>query len=756
MNRPSRSTLRVSVLVVLLPLVSAARAQFTFDPPGQLVAGSGTGRIDARIYAPGIRFPIEVAPAYPNSQVWGVGGLYGPSGSQCSTINYTYPWRDNYCESRSWTMPLCPAGTGHQGQDIRPSTCANDTHWAVATTDGTITNVGSYSVYLTAADGTRYDYLHMRSVRVAVGDTVSRGERLGRVSDAFGTSSTTIHLHFNIRQVVAGYGSVYVPPYTSLIPAYESLLGTGGCSPAAEVCNGSDDDCDGTVDDGVTNACGACGELPPEVCDGRDNDCDGVVDEGSVCEVDELRLQPAAYDPGGTTDVDGDGRMDACARGPDGFRCWLASATGFVASDFHVAGFGDAEGFVDPTNYATIRMGDLDGDGLGDVCGRTDAGIDCYRSNGASFEGPIPGPMLDDAGAGFDATSRFSTIRMVDFDGDGDDDLCARTVDDFRCWPASEAGFGAPVTGPSWSDANGFTSPRYYGSIRMGDVTGDGKADVCVRGAVGIVCYLTEDTRYFTTRIVGPAWSDAAGWGQMPYWSTIRLADVDGDGRDDLCGRSTTDLRCHLSIGTGFATDPLVVASLSDSSGWNDHDNYSTLRAADVDGDGGEELCLRANEGIRCYRYGASGFSSFIGPDLSDAKGWDDPAYYRTLRLGDVSGDGRADLCARGAEGLFCWGSTGLGFGSELTLPTLSDSLGWDDPAYHTTLRVAGLGGVVPTDASLPDDGGAGVGTGRAGGCGCSLAGEASGSPGLPFATIVAALGLRVLRRRRSRGQEDA
>ena len=79
---------------------------------------------------------------------------------------------------------------------------------------------------------------------------------------------------------------------------------TGEKKPGKETCNNKDDDCDGTVDEGITRPCGAgsgkgeckggtqtckagqfgicAGQVKPkpETCNNKDDDCDGTVDEG--------------------------------------------------------------------------------------------------------------------------------------------------------------------------------------------------------------------------------------------------------------------------------------------------------------------------------------------------------------------------------------------------------------------------------------------------------------------------------------------
>ena len=217
---------------------------FAYYPPGDLDPNDGNrGRKDDRkIYLPNIIFPLKLAAGqhpHMNSQIWGRGGSGydgkgAAGGSECDPVNYDpLKQRDTYCETRTWEMPLCPGGTGHQGQDIRPPTCKNNTWEAVAVVAGTITKVTSNTtVQLKGADGTDYFYLHMypQSIKVKAGAKVKQGDVLGRVSNYMEgkPNGTTTHLHFQVRQTIKVDGkilSVYVPPYSSLIAAYRKDKG---------------------------------------------------------------------------------------------------------------------------------------------------------------------------------------------------------------------------------------------------------------------------------------------------------------------------------------------------------------------------------------------------------------------------------------------------------------------------------------------------------------------------------------------------
>jgi murein DD-endopeptidase MepM/ murein hydrolase activator NlpD len=216
---------------------SSADPDASYCAAGHLVPGSGTGATETTDWAPDMRFPIDRAPAFANSQVWGVGGTSGSHGGQSDPRNYSYPWHDDFCEARGYATVMCPTGRGHQGQDIRPAACCDaaghllqDTFVVDAVEDGQITSIGTYTVYLTGESGRLYRYLHMdmKHLMVHDGDRVTRGQHIGYVSNYFGNSVTTFHLHFEIKAPVSADGrTVYtwVSPYPSLVTSYAKLLG---------------------------------------------------------------------------------------------------------------------------------------------------------------------------------------------------------------------------------------------------------------------------------------------------------------------------------------------------------------------------------------------------------------------------------------------------------------------------------------------------------------------------------------------------
>jgi hypothetical protein len=246
---------------------------FTYYGPGDLIPNSGwrkmPGRVDYNVYAR-FRFPIADAPAFIKSQSfmpWGDCYRSGHTGrigrkdssyrckvndlpltfNESSAANFTYPWRDNFCELRDFLVGQCPGGYGHQGQDMRPANCVLNNeqadrcepyqHTIAAVHDGLIWRTpGNLAVYIawnSADEHVRVRYLHMNprmmdADGLVSGRIVSAGEIIGKVA-TWGDyeNGTSYHLHFNL-QVFTKAGWVWVNPYTTLVASYERLIGGRG------------------------------------------------------------------------------------------------------------------------------------------------------------------------------------------------------------------------------------------------------------------------------------------------------------------------------------------------------------------------------------------------------------------------------------------------------------------------------------------------------------------------------------------------
>lgn len=76
--------------------------------------------------------------------------------------------------------------------------------------------------------------------------------------------------------------------------------------------------------------------------------------------------------------MNGDGRADVCGRAATGIACAYSTGQGFTDYQYLVNDhWTDGTGWAPDEYGGTITYGDLDGDGLGDVCGRAIAGVRC-------------------------------------------------------------------------------------------------------------------------------------------------------------------------------------------------------------------------------------------------------------------------------------------------------------------------------------------------------------------------------------------
>jgi LmbE family N-acetylglucosaminyl deacetylase len=277
-----------------------------------------------------------------------------------------------------------------------------------------------------------------------------------------------------------------------------------------------------------------------------------------------------------------------------------------------------------------VRIGDVTGDGFGDLCTVNAGGFVCAPGNGdGTFGAAI---RIDDPAAPLAIDP--ASLTLGDVDGDGIADACGRDGAGVLC-ATSSAGFLAARFTPQFGDSDALATTA--ASLRIARVAG--KAEVCGVAAEGVVC--SPAGASFVTQ-PRSTWPDPM--------ACVVPSELDGDGTADWCVLADTGPACGLSSESAVTTDGVPWGfSFLGVVETPPHD-AALADIADIDGDGDGDLCAPVGDGtIACARSNGHGF----GPRTVVAV-LPDGAQASAMWLGDLDGDGRADVCADLGDTIAC------------------------------------------------------------------------------------------------------
>jgi len=359
-------------------------------------------------------------------------------------------------------------------------------------------------------------------------------------------------------------------------------------------------------------------------------------------------------------DANGDGMQDVVAFGEDGVYVSLSNATSFVGIAKWVNDLGYNQAWrVGANPRYTV---DINGDGKADVAGFGTAGVYVGISTGSSF-GTVTRWTTDFGNSSSTPWDPEKTLRMfADVNGDGKADAIGFGLDGVYVGLADPANNRfLPMT--KWIANFGYNQAWRVGTYPrfMGDVNGDGKADIVGFGIPGTFVSLASNNKFLDAVMVIANFGADQGWDSDKHVRVI--ADVNADGMQDLVGFGDANVIVSISKGDqGGWTATTVSAQYTYDAGWRVDTSVRTI--TDVNGDNKADIVAFGQSGTQ--------FALALGQNSAITFGtgaqWvNDFGYNQAWRVGedprfmaDVNGDARPEPVGYGYYGVYVSPSASL------------------------------------------------------------------------------------------------
>ncbi len=342
-------------------------------------------------------------------------------------------------------------------------------------------------------------------------------------------------------------------------------------------------------------------------------------------------------------DLDGDGKADLAVANINSntlsvFRN-TSSSGAITAGSFAVK-----VDFPTGTNPYSVAIGDLDGDGRADmaVTNLLSNTVSVFRNTGSS--GAITSGSFA-AKVDFTTGSEPWSVAIGDLDGDGKADMAvanftATSVSVFRNTSSSGA-----ITSGSFAARVNFTTGSGPFSVAIGDLDGDGKADLAVANMSSSTVSVFRNTS-ISGAITAGSFATRVNFttGTFPY--SVAMGDLDGDGKAEMAvaNYSSNSLSVFRNTSSsGAITSGSFAARVDFATGTNPY----SVAIGDLDGDSKADLAV-ANDGsstVSVFRNTSSSGAITSGSFAAKVDFTTGSNPY-LVAIGDLDGDGKADLAA--------------------------------------------------------------------------------------------------------------
>ncbi len=343
-------------------------------------------------------------------------------------------------------------------------------------------------------------------------------------------------------------------------------------------------------------------------------------------------------------DVNGDGQDDLVGFGCCSVSVALSNGTDFDAPQDWVSGFGSFPSYGGwEVNKHPRIMADVNGDGMADVAGFGNDGVGIALSNGAGFDTPIDGIT---GSFGYNQGWRVTDNPrfMTDVDGDGKDDIVGFAGD--GVYVATSAGSGFNPAQLWIANFGGFASAGGWDTSKhprmMADINGDGKADVVGFGNDGIGIGLSTGSSF--TAQNGLQGDFGYNQGYRINLHPRMMADVNGDGKDDVVAFAGPAVAVALSNGNSFDGSTVWIYDFVYDTGWRTDLHLRMMD--DVNGDGMADIVGFGAGGVAFSRSTGSSFDNqqTLAADMAYNQGYRVGIHPRMV--GDINGDGMVEPIA--------------------------------------------------------------------------------------------------------------